>query len=159
MARLKERISIFLEKMDIEKTLEIYFPDLGKEIKKEFEKRIVESMEQIQKTWYEQPDWRFGQLLVNLNIIPNIPGFWYYMEDDDVLINQGVSPRECLFWGNNYDKDMNRLPETRWMLIKDMKTGHIQNILNGRWTGNPKYTKAFREELQLRQKENEEKQT
>lgn len=149
--RPKERIHIFLEKMNTTKTLNVYFPDMEEKSIEELSDRVFSSLGLIEKTWYENPDWRFSQVLVNLGIIPNIPGFWYYMEDEQVLIEQGVPARECILWGNNYDKDMNRLPKTIWRPIKDMKTDHIQNILDGKWTGNPLYTKTFKEELLLRQ--------
>jgi hypothetical protein len=46
----------------------------------------VENIEQslytsIKETWKEYPDWRFTQVLVNMLMIPNEPGTWYYMED------------------------------------------------------------------------------
>lgn len=32
-------------------------------------------------------------------------------------------------WGKNYDKDNNPLPKTEWVLLKDLDTSHIVNIL------------------------------
>jgi hypothetical protein len=37
--------------------------------------------------------------------------------------------REQFIWGNNFDKDFNLLPETQWILLKDLETAHIINIL------------------------------
>lgn len=37
--------------------------------------------------------------------------------------------RNDFTWGQNYDKDMNRLPETIRQKLKDLETGHIFNIL------------------------------
>lgn len=37
--------------------------------------------------------------------------------------------RENLHWGVNYDKEMNRLKQTEFRLIKDLNTGHIEAIL------------------------------
>lgn len=37
--------------------------------------------------------------------------------------------REWVLWGKNYDKDMNRLPQTEWIPIKDLDTEHIYKIL------------------------------
>lgn len=37
--------------------------------------------------------------------------------------------REYFKWGRNYDANMNRLPKTEWVLLKDLKTDHIDRIL------------------------------
>lgn len=44
-----------------------------------------DSESEVEKFWLENPDLRFSQVLVILGIIPNIPGFWYYMEEDEIL--------------------------------------------------------------------------
>lgn len=149
--RSKERIKIFFNKMDLHFVLKTWFPNMDEETRQEMYQAIYPKLELVEEAWYENPNWRFGQVLVNLDIIPNTPGLWYYMEEDDLLLKQGVPARECLLWGNNFDKDMNRLPKTIWKPIKDMNTDHIQNILDNEWTGNSKYIKAFKAELQLRQ--------
>ena len=151
--RLKERINVFLEKADMRNVLDVYFPTLDGEIKQEFLKKIYINFEELRKAWYENPDWRFSQVLVNSGTLSNIPGSWYYIEEDELLEKQGIPLREILFWGKNYDKDMNRLPETQWILIKDMSTEHITAVLDGKFTGNPRYLKTFKEELDLRQKD------
>ena len=59
--------------------------------------------------------------------------------------------REHLKWGNNYDKDMNALPETIWIPIKDMSSNHIQAILDGGYVkNNYAYQELFKEELEFR---------
>lgn len=59
--------------------------------------------------------------------------------------------REHLKWGNNYDKDMNALPETIWVPIKDMSSEHIQAILDGGYVkNNYAYQELFKEELEFR---------
>lgn len=61
--------------------------------------------------------------------------------------------RQYLRWGVNYDKDMKRLPETDWRVIKDMATDHIQAIIDGNYaTGNKYYKDMFKEELKFREK-------
>lgn len=150
--RPKERINVFLEKADMRNVLDVYFPTLDGEIKQEFLKKIYFNFEELRKAWYENPDWRFSQVLVNSGTLSNIPRSWYYIEEGELLEKQGIPLREILFWGRNYDKDMNRIPETEWVLIKDMSTEHIIAIVDGNFTGNPKYLKAFKEELDLRQK-------
>ena len=62
--------------------------------------------------------------------------------------------RQYLTWGNNYDKDMNRLPETIYNPIKDMTSDHIQAILDGGWAKNNLfYEELFKEELKFRVKD------
>jgi hypothetical protein len=61
--------------------------------------------------------------------------------------------RQHLVWGNNYDKDMNRLPETVYNPIMNMTSEHIQAILDG---GHVEYNKFYKElfekELKFRTK-------
>lgn len=58
--------------------------------------------------------------------------------------------REYLKWGNNYDIDMNLLPETIWKPIKDLNTQHIEAILSGNYTQNEIYLDTFKKELKFR---------
>lgn len=59
--------------------------------------------------------------------------------------------RQHLKWGNNYDKDMNALPETIWVPIKDMSSEHIQAILDGGYVkNNYAYQELFKKELEFR---------
>ena len=72
-----------------------------------------------------------------------------YIADD----GKHETRRNYLRWGVNYDKDMNRLPETEWRLIKDLNTDHIQAILDGNYaSGNTYYEDVFKEELKFREK-------
>ena len=36
--------------------------------------------------------------------------------------------RNNVSWGNNYDKHNNRLPDTKWILIKDLTNSHLKAI-------------------------------
>lgn len=65
--------------------------------------------------------------------------------------------RKCLRWGVNYDKYMNRLPQTEWRLIKHLTTEHIEAILSeGHADKNPFYKKVFEDELNLRKEDKKE---
>lgn len=80
----------------------------------------------------------------SINIIPAI---------DLTIIDDGSHElrRQYLTWGNNYDKDMNRLPETIYNPIMNMTSDHIQAILDGGWAkNNPFYEELFKEELKFR---------
>jgi hypothetical protein len=59
--------------------------------------------------------------------------------------------RQYITWGNSYDKDMNRLPETIYNPIMNMTSEHIQAILDGTWVENsPFYEELFKKELEFR---------
>jgi hypothetical protein len=54
------------------------------------------------------------------------PGYKELFVHDD---GNHETRRNNLHWGKNYDKNNNRLPETEWVLIKDLDTDHIKAIL------------------------------
>jgi hypothetical protein len=58
--------------------------------------------------------------------------------------------RTNLVWGVNYDKDMNRLPDTDYRYIKDLSTDHIEAILDGGFCRNEFYKEVFNDELNYR---------
>jgi hypothetical protein len=58
-----------------------------------------------------------------------------------------------LRWGKNYDKDMNRLPETIYTPIEQMNTDHIVAILKGGYCKNLFYLQVFKEEINIRTKQ------
>ena len=115
--------------------------------------RFYEKEQEIKDFWLKNPDLRFSQILVNLGIIPNIPGSWYYIEEDEILEKLEIPTREYLLWGQNYDKNINLLPETIYKPIKDLSIEHIQAILDGDFAKTEKYIKCFKEELKLRENE------
>ncbi len=106
--------------------------------------------------WQTHPDLRMSQVLVRLGIIPNFPGFWFMEEDDNIMIDCNlIKPRDIKFWGQNYNKNMEKLPETNWILIKDLSRDHIENILldvlSGKMRVSEEYIEYFSEELKIRQ--------
>jgi len=155
--RNPERINIFLKKIkednNLEKVLnEIYRLNVSKEVIKIITSELNTT---IPIFWIENPDWRFSQILINSGLLPNYQGFWYYIEDEDVLIELGCKPREIYFWGVNFTKDMEELSKTKWTLIKDLDTDHIKAILEGKFVREKdRYYKFFTEELKLRKNEN-----
>lgn len=48
---------------------------------------------------------------------------------EDEISNLIQDIREQFTWGKNYDKDKNRLPKTKYALLKNLETGHIFGIL------------------------------
>lgn len=134
--RLEKRIPLYYDLIDFNKVIEYILPNLEDLEKKELTDNIneEESKDLILNYWLENPDQRFTQVLVNTGLIPNYPGFWYYVEETDILEKQGINPREYIFWGVNYTKDMERLPNTKWTLLKDLKSDHIEAIIDGDFT-------------------------
>jgi hypothetical protein len=123
--RVLERIDNFLSKVDWGKLndrweLRKLIPDLKSVLTTQINPTLVEY-------WKENYDMRFGQVLINLNIVPDNMKIWGD-EDEDILLDQGLAPEEVYYWGSNYDKDMNLLPKTIYRLIKDLDTDHIENI-------------------------------
>jgi len=151
--RLKERIPIFLELISGE--LVNIFDNIWKLNEYTDFDMFADfyNIEEIKEFWLKNPDLRFSQVLINLKMLPNIPGFWYYLEENDILEKLGKEPREYLLWGQNYDKDMNLLPETIFKPIKNLNIGHIKAILKGDWCKNPTYYNCFINELKLRENE------
>lgn len=92
---------------------------------------IVNNMLHIREYWHHYYDLRFSQILISLGYLPNINGFWYYLEEDEILKCQGYKPREYTFWGSIYDKDGKLLKETRYSLVKDLERSHIEKIIFG----------------------------
>ena len=89
--------------------------------------------------WKENSDQRFGQVLINLNLIPDRIDIWL-AEESEILALQGIPLEEYLFWGSIYDKDGNAIPLT-YRLINTLDTEHIDNI----------YSHMFKHDKQLSQ--------
>lgn len=58
--------------------------------------------------------------------------------------------RSNMVWGNNFDKNMIKLPKTEWILIKNLSNNHIKNILKID-NIDPFYKQVFKDELSYRQ--------
>lgn len=120
--RPKERIPIFLKLVDFNKLEDKWEINISQDL------RGIILSEKVIDYWLENPDQRFGQILINLGLIADDLIIWIN-EENDILIEQGIDPKEFLLWGINYDKDKNSLSETQWKLCKDLESDHIQKIL------------------------------
>ena len=151
--RPKERIPIFIRHVNIRQLITEWFKNMkiptfsmNKAIKE-----ITTKILYLTQYWQDNPNLRFSEVLVNTGLLPTIPGTWYYEEDHDILIKQGCYPRDITLWGRNFNKEGNRLPKTEWILIKDLSTNHIENILISEFIHlNDKYKKYFQYELKFR---------
>jgi hypothetical protein len=127
--RQRERIPLFLDKLCPEMLHKLFIKWFNTNFE-ETEQRICKEKRKIKKFWIANHDLRFSQVLINMGYIDNIPGSWYYTEDDEALIFAGYEPREVLLWGQRYDKMMNPLPYTKWLSIESMSTDHIKAVMS-----------------------------
>ena len=95
--RVLERIDNFLSKVDWGKLndrweLRKLIPDLKSVITTQINPTSVVEY------WKENYDMRFGQVLINLNIVPDNMKIWGD-EDEDILLDQGLPPEEVYLLG------------------------------------------------------------
>ena len=93
---------------------------------------IYDNLEEIKETWLKHPDSRFGQLLCNLRLIPDIDieNHIWNIEEDDWLIRNGYCKFEDIkFWGVRYYKNGKKRKSTKYKLLKDLDLDHIKNII------------------------------
>ena len=145
--RPKERINTFLSLVDFDKLEQRWETDISDSL------RNLILSKAIKDFWLEHPDQRFGQMLINIGYIEDRLPIW--MDEEDLILkDQGLPPREYLLWGSIYDKDHKPLEEIRWSLIKDMDTDHIKNILkdvkDNKMGIRKDYLDIFKQELILR---------
>jgi len=94
--------------------------------------KIVDNYDLIKKTWNEYPDLRFGQLLCNLRLIPDIDieNHIWNVEEDDWLINNNYCKLEDIkFWGSIYDEHNHKRSKIKYILLKDLDITHIKGII------------------------------
>ena len=91
--------------------------------------KIQKDINIIKEYWLNNPDERIAQVLVNNDYIPNKPGFWYYDEEYEILVNQGIPVEECLYWTSIYDKDMNLLDKPIKRIVSNLTKDHIYAII------------------------------
>lgn len=93
---------------------------------------IYDNWKEIEETWLKYPDLRFGQLLCNLRLIPNIDienYIWNIEENKWLLDNYYIEFENIKFWGVNYYKNGKKRKKTKHVLLKDLELDHIKNII------------------------------
>lgn len=146
-----ERIPIFLQHVDLHKLLvDIWNLPLSLEEIPIVVSNIKSEMDSIRKVWIKNRDLRFSQVLIKLGLIHNYVGFWFYMEEHEILKEMGVQPRDYLLWGSRFDKRGKLLKKVKWVSIRDLSTDHILKILKEKHTNRIDYLSAFETELILR---------
>lgn len=151
--RIKERIPIVLKFINFEEFLKDILQNLYSfENINTIVKNFNLNINNIEKYWLNNPDLRLTQVLINLDIIPNFPGSWYYIEETDWLIKNNYCKFEDInFWGKRLDINNKLLSETKWILLKDLSMDHIESILSFVEKNNinikPEYKKYFKQRL------------
>jgi hypothetical protein len=94
-------------------------------------KKLHKNWGLIEKEWLKYPDSRFGQLLSYLNLVDKeIEDRIWNIEEDIWLIKNGYCNIEDItFWGVNFYKNGKQRKTVKFVLLKDLKTDHIQNII------------------------------
>ena len=126
--RNKNRIKIVLDLM-LNKEILLHFLNTSSQ---KLIDDLYNNWEEIKEEWLKYPDYRLGQLLVNLNLIPskNIEHIIWNIEEDDWLIKNGYCNIEDIsFWGVNYYKNGKQRKTTKFKLLKDLDIDHIRNII------------------------------
>jgi len=92
---------------------------------------IYNHWERFEKEWIKYPDCRFGQLLSNLDLVPkDIENHIWNIEEDQWLAENGyINYEDIKFWGVNFYKNGNRRKKTKYVLLRDLETDHIENII------------------------------
>jgi len=113
-----------------------------------YEDFFNEDFDNAIKYWYENPDQRIGQVLINLGLIPDNLRIWND-EESDILIDQGIAPEDCLYWTSIFNKDNNLLETPITKLISELEPSHIKAVLKMCYNNlSEEYKKAFDNVLQ-----------
>lgn len=130
MARNVKRIPIILDLLHANYLDFLLDIGIGDDNKIQLTNVFFVKKEEIQKFWEENPDLRLTQVLVNMDIIPNIPGTWYYTEEVDYVVERGwIKFEDINFWGVNYTADGKRLPSTVYKTLSEIDDQHVLAIL------------------------------
>jgi len=151
-----ERIDNFLRKVSFYTLFSRQWKEAGFDARKVSSQAILRKRE-IRDFWKEHPYLSISQVLISLDIIEDVPGIWYFMEDDEILISQGFHPSEVYLWGTALDKNGKPLPSIIWRTIGELDTEHLEAIVNGGFVdGNPKYKKIMENLIEERNEAKEE---
>ena len=121
-----ERIDDFLKKVDWSDLLYNRWK-LDKEIY--YDKKIAYAIKPtVTEYWKENPDMRIGQVLINMQLVPNNIMIWH-AEEPDILMSQGIPPEECLYWTSMYNKDEKVLDEPITRKVSSLTKEHIIRIV------------------------------
>ena len=113
------------------------------------EKRIDYFLKALGKEWKKQgSDLRFTQFLFN-NGIQDLGGVLYHLDEFEILLDRfpQIDPATYMVWGTRGKDGKSKL---KWLLIRNMETDHIENILKNVKNISPTYVTVFENELKKR---------
>ena len=121
-----ERIDNFIDNVNWKELYKRWNLDIQKT-----DKEWKEFAEAIRIAWKQERniDMRIGQLLINLEKIPDTISIWYD-DEIEILLSQGFAPEEVIFWTSIYDKEGNLRDKPSTSLMKDLSIEHVKNIAN-----------------------------
>lgn len=106
------------------------------------------------KYWRSNPDLRFGQALINSNLVQDSPGL-FFQEEISLIEKLNLDITRYLKWTSVYDKDNNLLKEPVTKVLADLDTDHIHTIISFMGENGKKlpevYKKTFDKILKSRQ--------
>jgi len=91
---------------------------------------IVSNMGSIRKIWLKNPTERLGKLLIQEQYLPNYAKLALCDESDWLIENGYCTYEEIHFWGRTRDERGNKLPETKYILLKDITDAHVSAIID-----------------------------
>lgn len=93
-------------------------------------------MDKIEEFWLKSSDMRLSQVLIAVGLLDNIPGSWFYTEDEKFLVDYGIAEqRDLFFWGKNYTKEGKRLEKTISIPLSKLSDEHLKNIFEKQYGG------------------------
>lgn len=115
--------------------------------------QVCQAYNEIKAYWDKYPDQRFYQVLINLQVIEDVPGRWG-MDDIELLQKIDVYTADLLRWKSYYNKAEERLSTPITRKISELDTDHINAIYkyaDKHGTSLPSiYDVAFTQELEKR---------
>jgi len=126
----------------------------------------LEKVLPLKEEWLKYTDYRLGQLIDNNDfktgqkelsefLQSKIDRMLFHIEDNDLLLALGIPVRDFFIWGKNYDENGNQLEKTEYILLKDMGTDHIENVIKYLIENNNlNNIQLFKDELELRRLDN-----
>lgn len=119
--------------------------------------KIFNKFTSVMLEWNSCPDYRFGQLLANMNLVSKEieDNIWNIEEDDWLIKNNYCNIEDIKFWGVNYYKNGKKRKTTKFKLLKYLDIDHIQNIIkffedqNALHRLNKEYLEYFNKRIKL----------
>lgn len=153
--RPKERIAIVLKALNKGDNWERFLKDHLQECYSPTHLDLVHKHKQfIRKEWSQNPDERLFQFLINRNFLPDVHSLFFKEELGWLIKNKILKIRDVFFW-RTYGKTGRGKGKN--VLIKNMDTDHIENILKdynaGRQPMTTEVFEYFKNELLYRKSE------